>query len=293
MTDPDRHKGRNAPPLSCGRCRDLPPRAQAAHALRMPRIFRPTLPDWTRQLGDGVGVRAYGNPSKYEKDVVRRTVPWLTATPESSVSFTPLHQLDGIITPNGLCFERHHGGIAEIDPERLPADGAWARRQAADLHARRSQAAAARQQDLFSRMRRQFRHGMARRPAQWLPVHARHGALRAVHRRVAQAAAGAGRPQAERQVDHGGRRRRRRNEPLDPAEQGARRLHDRLSHERRNAASRAGLSGAPGGAGLGRQCLDQVAAPAQGRRSALVHARGNLEIHRPARKRQRRASSPS
>ena len=32
------------------------------------------------------------------------------------MSFTPLHQLDGIITPNGLCFERHHGGIAEIDP---------------------------------------------------------------------------------------------------------------------------------------------------------------------------------
>ena len=72
--------------------------------------------DWTRSLGDGVGVRAYGNPSKFEKQVIRRTVPWLTATPESSVSFTPLHELDGIITPNGLCFERHHSGIAEIDP---------------------------------------------------------------------------------------------------------------------------------------------------------------------------------
>jgi len=32
-------------------------------------------------------------------DVVRRTVPWLTATPESSVSFTPLHQLDGRALP--------------------------------------------------------------------------------------------------------------------------------------------------------------------------------------------------
>ena len=53
---------------------------------------------------------------EYEKHVIRRTVPWLTATPESSVSFTPLHALDGIITPNGLCFERHHSGIAEIDP---------------------------------------------------------------------------------------------------------------------------------------------------------------------------------
>src|SRR5476649_1408720 len=61
----------------------------------------PNVADWTRTLGDGVGVRAYGQPSKYEKDVVRRMVSWLTATPESSVSFTPLHALDGIITPNG------------------------------------------------------------------------------------------------------------------------------------------------------------------------------------------------
>src|SRR4026209_1415297 len=135
-------------------------------------------------------------------------------------------------------------------------------------------------------MRRQFRHGMARRSAQWLPVHARHGSLRAVHGRVAQAAAGASRPEVECQMDHGGRRRRRRNEPLDPGEQGARRLHDRLSHERRNAASRTGLSCAPRGAGVGRQCLDQVAAPVESRRPALVHARGNREIHRPARKRE-------
>ncbi|MGA9198298.1 MAG: molybdopterin-dependent oxidoreductase, partial [Pseudolabrys sp.] len=86
--------------------------ARADNAKNLP----PNVADWTRQLGEGVGVRAYGNPSKYEKHVIRRTVSWLTATPESSVSFTPLHQLDGIITPNGLCFERHHGGIAEIDP---------------------------------------------------------------------------------------------------------------------------------------------------------------------------------
>jgi sulfane dehydrogenase subunit SoxC len=59
---------------------------------------------------------AHGKPSKFEKDVDRRDVEWLTASRESSVSFTPLHELEGIITPNGLCFERHHGGIAEIDP---------------------------------------------------------------------------------------------------------------------------------------------------------------------------------
>jgi sulfane dehydrogenase subunit SoxC len=82
-----------------------------------PKNLPPNVPDWTRQLGDGVASRPYGKPSQYEAHVVRRDVAWLTASPQSSVSFTPLHALDGIITPNGLCFERHHGGIAEIDPE--------------------------------------------------------------------------------------------------------------------------------------------------------------------------------
>jgi sulfane dehydrogenase subunit SoxC len=67
-------------------------------------------------LGEGVDARPYGTPSAFEKHVVRRDVSWLTASPQSSVNFTPLHELDGIITPSGLCFERHHAGIAEIDP---------------------------------------------------------------------------------------------------------------------------------------------------------------------------------
>src|SRR3954452_3981036 len=82
-----------------------------------PKKLPPNVPDWTRQLGDGVAVRPYGQPSKHEAHVIRRDVQWLTASRESSVSFTPLHELDGIITPSGLCFERHHGGIAEVDPE--------------------------------------------------------------------------------------------------------------------------------------------------------------------------------
>lgn len=72
--------------------------------------------DWNRYLGEGVDAYPYGKPSQFEAHVVRRSVPWLTADPISSVNFTPLHELDGIITPNGLCFERHHAGIAEIDP---------------------------------------------------------------------------------------------------------------------------------------------------------------------------------
>ena len=74
--------------------------------------------EWNQFLGDGVAARPYGMPSQFEKHVVRRDVEWLTASRESSVNFTPLHELDGIITPNGLCFERHHGGIAEIPPEK-------------------------------------------------------------------------------------------------------------------------------------------------------------------------------
>ncbi|MCB2010416.1 MAG: molybdopterin-dependent oxidoreductase, partial [Geminicoccaceae bacterium] len=76
------------------------------------------LPDWSIYTGEGVDARPYGHPSEYEAHVVRRNVEWLTADPVSSVNFTPLHALDGIITPNGLCFERHHAGIAEVDPSR-------------------------------------------------------------------------------------------------------------------------------------------------------------------------------
>jgi sulfane dehydrogenase subunit SoxC len=89
--------------------------AKAAEAGN-PQNLPPNVPEWSKTLGDGVAVRAYGKPSKHEAHVIRRDVEWLTASRESSVSFTPLHELDGIITPNGLCFERHHSGIAELDP---------------------------------------------------------------------------------------------------------------------------------------------------------------------------------
>ena len=80
---------------------------------------------WNQELGDGVDARPYGMPSDFEEHVRRRNVEWLTADPVSSVNFTPLHELDGMLTPNGLCFERHHAGIAEINPSehRLMING--------------------------------------------------------------------------------------------------------------------------------------------------------------------------
>src|ERR1700751_4193216 len=59
---------------------------------------------------------AYGQPSKYEDKVVRtwNTAPGTTGT---GTSRTPHHLLDGMITPNGLHFERQHDGIPDINPE--------------------------------------------------------------------------------------------------------------------------------------------------------------------------------
>jgi sulfane dehydrogenase subunit SoxC len=90
--------------------------AGRAFAAGNPENQPPNVAEWTRTLGVGVAERAYGTPSKHEAGVIRRDVRWLTAARESSVSFTPLYALDGNITPNGLLFERHHSGIAEVDP---------------------------------------------------------------------------------------------------------------------------------------------------------------------------------
>ena len=73
--------------------------------------------EWSKRLGRGVVSVPYGSPSRFESHVVRRNVPWLTADAVSSVSFTPLHELSGIITPNGLVFERYHAGVPEIPPQ--------------------------------------------------------------------------------------------------------------------------------------------------------------------------------
>ena len=69
-------------------------------------------------LGAPVGAFPYGMPSKHESMVVRRMSPGLTRTPHSSISFTPLQNLFGIITPSGVHFERHHSGMPEIDPQQ-------------------------------------------------------------------------------------------------------------------------------------------------------------------------------
>ena len=76
----------------------------------------PNIPASNKILGAPVEANRYGLPSKFEAEVVRRASPGLTRTLHSSVSFTPLQDLHGIITPTGVMFERHHGGFPEINP---------------------------------------------------------------------------------------------------------------------------------------------------------------------------------
>jgi sulfane dehydrogenase subunit SoxC len=80
---------------------------------------------WASGLGDGVDATPYGLPSPHEGDVIRRNVEWLTADTISSINFTPIHALDGTITPQGCAFERHHSGAIDLRKEdfRLMING--------------------------------------------------------------------------------------------------------------------------------------------------------------------------
>ena len=80
---------------------------------------------WASGLGEGVDATPYGMPIEFEGDVIRRNVEWLTADTISSINFTPIHALDGTITPQGCAFERHHSGAIELRKEdyRLMING--------------------------------------------------------------------------------------------------------------------------------------------------------------------------
>jgi sulfane dehydrogenase subunit SoxC len=69
---------------------------------------------WMRE--PGAPFVGYGQPSRFESKVVR-TFASAPGTTGTGASRTPLQQLNGTITPNGLHFERHHSGIPDIDPD--------------------------------------------------------------------------------------------------------------------------------------------------------------------------------
>ncbi len=90
--------------------------ARNAAATDAANSLPPNVPDWSKTLGAPILASPYGVPSRYVANVKRRESPGLTRTPFSSVAFTPLQNLFGIITPSGLHFERHHAGVPDIDP---------------------------------------------------------------------------------------------------------------------------------------------------------------------------------
>jgi sulfane dehydrogenase subunit SoxC len=75
---------------------------------------------WGSSLGDEVNKNPYGVPSQYEHNTVRRTSALMSSAGDmhAAISMTPLHELSGIITPNGLHFTRTHNGVAHIDPNK-------------------------------------------------------------------------------------------------------------------------------------------------------------------------------
>lgn len=71
-----------------------------------------TAPDSWRTPGKAFS--NYGQPLDTEGMPIR----WISAdqaSPGTGVSWCPLHELAGTITPNGLHFERHHNGIPELN----------------------------------------------------------------------------------------------------------------------------------------------------------------------------------
>ena len=77
-------------------------------------------PKWGQSWGDPVTKNLYGIPSAYEHNNTRRYTGLLASGNfRASIAVTPIHESEGIITPNGLFFSRCHGGTAHIDPNEF------------------------------------------------------------------------------------------------------------------------------------------------------------------------------
>lgn len=75
------------------------------------------VPKWSKE--PGAHFAPYGQPSRFESKTVRAIPPTPNpATMGVGTARTPLHLLTGMITPNGLHFERSHSGIPDIDPDQ-------------------------------------------------------------------------------------------------------------------------------------------------------------------------------
>jgi sulfane dehydrogenase subunit SoxC len=86
----------------------------AAGEKRADAVEPPEIPPSMK--GPGAGMSDYGGPAKYESKVTRTLIRSQPGTTGSGASRSPLESLEGMITPSGLHFERHHSGVPDIDP---------------------------------------------------------------------------------------------------------------------------------------------------------------------------------
>ncbi len=86
----------------------------AAVAQGASRNLPPATPEWMSRPGGPFLNPPYGQPSPFEKNVVR-VLP-SAPNPYPTATRSPLQKMHGILTPNGLFFERHHAGVPTIDP---------------------------------------------------------------------------------------------------------------------------------------------------------------------------------
>jgi sulfane dehydrogenase subunit SoxC len=91
--------------------------AQAAEQKAPAGAFHFDVPaDPTKEQGRAVAADGgYGSRSQFETEL---RVRYPTPNDLTSWSMTPLDKMLGNLTPSGLHFERHHGGIPTIDPAR-------------------------------------------------------------------------------------------------------------------------------------------------------------------------------
>lgn len=87
--------------------------AEPAAPAAAPPAIDPAEAPWMHTPGAPFSI--YGKPSKHEARTMR-AISANKDVPTNGISWTPLQDLEGVITPSGLHFERHHNGVPDIDP---------------------------------------------------------------------------------------------------------------------------------------------------------------------------------
>ena len=247
---------------------DATPVAETAPGENLP----PDVPAWMRT--PGAPSSPYAERAPAEESVVR-------LAPNPVVSFSPLADLHGTLTPNALFYEIHFGGIPAIDPSehRLLVHGLVERPTLFTMEDLKRFPSVSVTHFLecagnsFSEWTEasmsptvQLSHGWTS-SAEWTGV-----PLATILREVGH--------QAGWRVAAGGGGGCRGTQPQHPHRQGDGGCVARLCRQRRGLAPRSGVSPAPPAPRLRGEHERQVAAPPQSRHGAMAHPVGHPLLRR-------------